>query len=101
MNINHMAERDFDFFNAVKKLITDSFPEMAERYGIWKVHQHFELKEDEVFHETSCEATRESTLKIIKRDELPNGAFASTWKIEDNQFVVANWCCDDIHRPKN
>lgn len=67
---------------------------MEERFGMWRMHQHFDLKEDEIFHETSDPNTKESVLQIIKKKDLPKGAFASTWKLTDSGPVAATWCCD-------
>lgn len=102
MTLSTLNQRDHEFFAAISALIQNSFPEMAEKFGIWKVHQHFEIGEDEIFHETSNTSNRESTLRIIKKNELPEGAFPSTWKFENNKLVAATWCCDDspIDRPR-
>lgn len=89
------TEKDLEFFNAVYSLMINSFPEMAEKFGIWRIHEHFEPGQDEVFHETSDSQTRESTLKLIKKTALPPSAFASTWKLTKSGPIVANWCCDD------
>jgi hypothetical protein len=75
-------------------LMETSYPEMAERFGIWRVHNHFEMGEDEVLHETSDPKTKESTLRIIPKANLPQGAFASTWRLTAHGPVVAAWCCD-------
>lgn len=75
--------------------MTNTYPEMTDKFGIWRVHQHFDLKEGEVFHETSNPHTRESVLKIIKQSELPQNAYATTWKLTSNGPIVAEWCCDD------
>jgi hypothetical protein len=55
-------------------------------------------KEDEIFHETSNIDTQESTLKIVKKKDLPEKAFASTWKLAASGPIVATWCCDDDRR---
>lgn len=89
------SETEINFFNDVKSLLLEKYPDLKDKFGIWKAHQHFELNEDEVFHETSNEKTKESTLRIIKKSELPKQAFASTWYITENGPIVATWCCDD------
>lgn len=83
-------------------LLVEKYPELYEKFGIWRAHQHFVLNEDEVFHETSNEETKESVLRIIKKSELPKTAFASAWHITNQGPVVATWCCDDspLNRPK-
>lgn len=68
---------------------------MKERFGMWRVHQHFELKKDEVFHETSDPSKKESTLRIINKKDLPKNSFASTWRLASEGPIVATWCCDD------
>jgi len=67
---------------------------------VWRVHEHFEPQQDEIFHETSNDETRQSTLNLINKSALPSSAFASTWKLTENGPIVANWCCDDAPTPK-
>lgn len=95
MSTLSLNERDTQFFKEIYSLIKNKYPEMVEKFGIWRAHQHFDLKEDEVFHETSDLDTKESVLRIIKKKDLPQGAFASTWKLTESGPVVATWCCDD------
>jgi len=96
MNLQSVNSEELDFFNAVSELMDRSFPSMRERFGLWRIHQHFALAEGEVFHETSNSEIRESTLRIIKKEELPKTAFASTWKLTPQGPLVGTWCCDDI-----
>lgn len=97
-----LIERDLDFFQEVKALMDKKFPEMKEKFGIWRIHQHFELDSNEVFHETSNTLTRESTLRIINKQNLPENAFVSSWCLTDSGPLAATWCCDDapINRPR-
>ncbi len=89
-----LNERDTEFFQEVYTLMKNKYPDMEDRFGIWRVHQHFELKENELFHETSNPETKESILKIIKTKDLPEKAFASSWRLTESGPVVATWCCD-------
>jgi len=90
-----LDERDLEFFKDVYNLMKNKYPEMEEKFGIWRNHQHFELAENEVLHETTNITTRESVLRIIDKNNLPNEAFASTWKLSETGPIVATWCCDD------
>ncbi len=92
-----LDERDHAFFKAVHDLMKNQYPEMEDKFGIWRIHEHFELNADELFHETSDHETKESTLRIVKKKDLPQEAFASTWKLTGTEPIVATWCCD--HRP--
>ena len=87
--------------NEVPTFMDAKFPGMREKFGLWRVHQHFELKDDEVFHEVSNAKTQESTLRIIKKAELPANAFVSAWELTSEGPLAATWCCDDspIDRP--
>lgn len=101
MATSNLAEKDLEFFEEITALMNQKYPEMKDKFGIWRIHQHFNLKPDEAFHETSNQATKESTLSIIKKKDLPQGAFASTWCLTDQGPVVASWCCDHgADRPK-
>ena len=95
MTTSCLNERDLDFFQDVYSLMKNKYPELSEKFGIWRAHQHFEIREDEVFHEISNAETKESTLRVIKKQDLPEHAFASTWKLGDSGPIVATWCCDD------
>jgi hypothetical protein len=90
-----LNERDTEFFDEVYALIKSKYPEMEDKFGIWKVHNHFEIKDDEVFHETSNKENKESTLKIIQKKNLPENAFVSSWKLTNKGPIAATWCCDD------
>ncbi len=73
---------------------------MVEKYGIWKIHQHFDLKNDEVFHETSDEEKKLSTLSIIKKASLPKNAYPTSWKLTNAGAEVVTWCgC--VEKPPN
>ena|GEM_PF-1882739 len=95
----NLTERDEAFFKDVFELIQTKYPDIKEKFGIWRAHQHFPLEKDEVFHETSDVKSRESTLKIIKKSELPENAFATTWKLSNEGPIVAAYCCDLDSRP--
>jgi len=90
-----LSEQDTAFFQDVYALMKTKYPEMEEKFGMWRVHQHFDLKEDEAFHETSDSKMKESTLRIVRKEMLPQRAFASTWKLTKSGPAVATWCCDD------
>jgi len=91
-----LNESDLNFFQDVYNLMITKYPEVKNKFGIWRTHQHFELNQDEIFHETSNMEKKESILKIIKKEDLPENAFASTWKLTEIGPVVTTWCCDDI-----
>lgn len=93
-NTNELSQNDLDFFAAVYELMDSQFPEMKEKFGIWKIHQHFEAQDNEVFFETSNPETQESTLRIIDKNDLPAEAHATTWKMTGTGPIVMEWCCD-------
>lgn len=66
-----------------KALLGSSFPERIEKYGV----ERSELKQ------------RESTLRIVKRDDLLSGAFPSTWKLNAKGPSICTWCCDAVPHP--
>lgn len=101
MSDKELTKRDIEFFDEVTTLINTKYPDMKNKFGLWRDHQHFAISADEVFHETSDSMTKESTLRIIKKSDLPEGSFASTWRLTNNGPVVAAWCCDDspVNRP--
>ena len=70
MSLNSTTELENEFFSAVFALMQTSYPEMAEQFGIWRVHNHFEIDEDEIFHETSNAETKESTLRSFQKNRL-------------------------------
>ena len=94
-----LSDRDQSFFHAVYNLIKADYPEMEGKFGIWRAHEHFDLQEGEVFHETSNAETKESILRIIPKNKLPKNAFASSWKLTEHGPIVATWCCDDQPLP--
>lgn len=94
-----LQQTEIDFFKDVKQLIDSKYPGMEEKFGLWKVHHHFDMEENEVLHETSDPATRESTLRIVKRENLPEHSFATSWKLTTQGPVVCSWCCDWQPRP--
>ena len=89
-----LSKQDTDFFQDVYNLMKTKYPEMEEKFEIWRIHQHFNLQEGEVFHETSSPETKESTLRIIKKEDLPKQAFTSSWKLTKSGAEPAAWCCD-------
>jgi hypothetical protein len=94
MSATCLDEPEAEFFQAVHALMRNKFPDMEEKFGMWRAHQHFETKADEVLHETSDARTRESTLRIIKKNDLPAGAFVSTWKLSPSGGIPQTYCCD-------
>lgn len=68
---------------------------MDGKFSLWRVHQHHEIAEDEVLHEVSDSIMRTSTINIIKKETLPEAAFASSWLIKsDGSVKPIVWCCD-------
>lgn len=94
MTLQALTESEEEILNSCYELMRERDPSMPNRFGIWRIHEHFQKKDDEVFHETSNAKTRESTLRIVPKHSLPKNAFPSTWKLTDNGPVVATWCCD-------
>lgn len=95
MNALNIDEKDTQFFKDVHDLMKSKYPEMIEKYGIWRVHHHFPLDSDEALYETSNANTKESTLRIIKKRELPQNSIISTWKFDEGGSSPSSWCCDD------
>jgi len=34
---------ELEFFNEVKRLMEEKYPGMEEKFGLWKVHSHFDM----------------------------------------------------------
>jgi hypothetical protein len=79
-----------DFSDLLKKHAA-----MDGKFSLWRVHQHHEMEEDEVLHEISDLITRTSTVRVIKKEALPETAFVSQWVVKaDGSIKPASWCCD-------
>lgn len=101
MSTNTLSTQESLFATALYDFMKTHYPEMLSTFGIWRIHEHFEIASDEVLHETSDASCRESTLRVIKKSELPSEAFASSWKLSANGPLVTTWCCDGPTRPIN
>ncbi|MFZ4099494.1 MAG: hypothetical protein ACOYKZ_04110 [Chlamydiia bacterium] len=89
-----LTSRDQAFFQAMEELFRTQFPDLIDRFGIWRVHHHFELTSHEVLHETTDLQARTSTLAIIPAEELPKTSVPSTWCLTEDGLNVVTWCCD-------
>lgn len=91
MNVSQREQAFFQDFSALLKKHAD----MDGKFSLWRVHQHHSLEDDEILHETSDLEQRTSTVRAIKKTELPEAAFASQWLIKaDGSVEAAVWCCD-------
>jgi len=95
MTSENLNENDIKFFEDVYELMKNKYPGMEDRFGMWRLHQHFELNDDELFHETTNLDTKESTLRIINKKDLPNSAIPTTWQLTAAGPTIQTWCCDD------
>ena len=89
-----LSDRDQAFFSAFQALITAQFPDLSERFGLWRVHQHFPQHEDQVLYETSNDESQTSCLRLIPSNALPDHAIPSTWMVSHSQLRVCSYCCD-------
>jgi hypothetical protein len=89
-----LTDRDQELFQAFEHLVSSQFPDLQERFGLWRVHHHFDVSANEVFYETSNDQSRTSTLQIVPVSELPAKAIPSCWSLKNGSLQVASWCCD-------
>jgi len=85
--------RESEFFGAYMKLLSE-YQDMDGRFGLWRIHKHFDINDDEVLHETSDAGNRVSTVNVIKKQDLPNHAFVSQWIVSSSGTKPGSWCCD-------
>ena len=81
-----------DYIVLVKK-----YPELKGKFGLSRLHDHFDLEDNEVLHETTDELTQVSVTRKIHRDELPNDAVPALFDDGGGNLMsvgVRNWCCD-------
>jgi len=95
---SQLSVKEENMFSEISQIM-DKYPAAIQRkYGLWRVHHHFDMAPNELLHETSSHETKESTLKVIKKEDLPSGAFATTWSLSDKgKPQPVSWCCDYSH----
>jgi hypothetical protein len=89
-----ISSQEQAFFQAYANLLK-KYRHMNGKFGLWRVHQHHTIGDDELLHEVSDPVKRTSTIRVIKKNNLPDTAFASQWLIKANGTIKATvWCCD-------
>lgn len=77
------------------KEVMDKYPHLDRKFGIMLDHTHFDIKENEILHETHDKAQRVLTVNTIKKSELSSNAKATQWVFDEKgEIKVAQYCCD-------
>jgi hypothetical protein len=72
--------------------MNEKYPEMKEKFGMWRAHQHFDIQDNECFVETTDKTTKESTLKIAKKTELTGEVMGTRWVLTAEGPVAKQYC---------
>lgn len=68
---------------------------MREKFGLWKIHNHFNITDEQVFHESTNNEKQISVLNIINKKDLPENAYPTNWSLsKDLLHKPLQWCCD-------
>ena len=90
----NLSTQEMDFFKDFSALLK-KHEALDGKFSLWRVHQHHDMRPDEVLHEISDLGTRTSTTRVVKKDALPNAAFVSQWIVRADGTIQPNtWCCD-------
>ena len=92
-----MNPLEFKFFKGYLALVRQ-YLELKGKFGIARLHDHFDLERDEVLLETSDEQSRTSVTRVVPRASLSAAAVPAI--ISDGEGHLGNvqvqsWCCDD------
>lgn len=96
MNQLGLNAQEYEFLKQYTQLVS-KFPELKGQFGLARLHNHFELADDEVLHETSDMSNGYSVTKKVKLNQLPDSALPAV--LDDgngdiNAVTVRQWCCD-------
>jgi hypothetical protein len=71
-----------------------------DRLGVMLLHQHFDVKVDEVLVEASEPRTRTLKSVVVKRSELPPDVIDTSWSLSSGVPVALGKCRDAWHNVK-
>lgn len=70
----------------------------TRKFSLALTHQHFDLRDGEVLHETTDVDTRVSTVRPVPKSEMPEGSFPTQWNVcTEAAGDPTQYCCTDIH----
>lgn len=96
MNELGLNAQEFAFFKEYAALVK-KFPELKGSFGLARTHQHFEVADHEVLHETTDPVTRISKTEVIRKENLPETAIPAIFDDGGGDIFSVQprtWCCD-------
>ena len=102
-DVQPINDGDLDCLTEIRDVLKKH--DMRERFGVALLHQHFDMKANEVLVEYSDKAARVLTIKPVNREEAGE-TIETIWEIgdgEENKIVLGcrQYCGKDIHGNHN
>lgn len=88
--------QEFAFVKEYTALVK-KFPELKGSFGLARTHQHFDVADSEVLHETTDPVTRVSKTQVINKNFLPETAVPAIFNDGGGDIFKVQpttWCCD-------
>lgn len=81
------------FFQKIADVIAEN-PEIGAKFGLFRVHTHFLINDNEILYETTDFAQRVSTIRPISKENLNHHIEPTQWVISKSGSVeVFQACC--------
>jgi hypothetical protein len=76
-------------------LVFNKYKESTRQFGLHLVHSHFDVNASEVMHETNDKLGRNSIVRPIPKEKLPENSYPTAWSVDKTGIAeISTWCCD-------
>ena len=91
---NGLSLKEEQMFSEVAQVL-DKYNGQTREFGLHLEHSHFEVNEEEVMHETNDKLGRNSILRPVPKNKLPERAYPTAWSVDKTGVAaISTWCCD-------
>lgn len=87
-----LTSEEQNLFAEVSNILS-KYEGKTREFGLFDVHTHFPIEEDETLYETNSPQSRTHTVVVKKKTQVGN-AKPTQWIVKKNSVKVFQYCCD-------
>lgn len=86
-----LNNQEIEMFNEISQILK-KYEGSCRKFGLFHVHDHFDIDKDEVLYETNNPTRRTHEVVVKKKDDVKN-AKPTQWVINNKKIEIKQYCC--------